>query len=119
MLHSTYLGFFDRSTACLSNLDVTRPLDMKLVRTIVEKYGGILSGDSAHVDRDRFVLGEGYLRCMDFVQSRPAAAMIAEIANATGCDILFLETGSFQSPQEFLRWFEWSLQARADRRQRA
>jgi hypothetical protein len=119
MLHSTYLGFFDRDALQRRQLAVVKPLDIAIVRSKLERIAQFPGDGMAYIGKDRFSLSENFLRCLDFVQTRESALLMAEIAADTGCDILFLETGELLTPQELVKWFEEMDALRRQRRERS
>lgn len=78
-----------------------------------------LNGEVWAIGRDRFYLADSYMAAMDFIRSEAAGNFAVSFARQLGCEILFLETGTFSTPEEFAEYLRQSKQMTEDRARRA
>ena len=106
MFHPWYVGHFEHDALGQQKLVLRRPLDVALLLTELGRVARLDANGSWYIQQDRFVLGDGYLRCCDFVRSREAANFMAAVAIRANAEIVFPEVGGHMKPAEFLKYFE-------------
>lgn len=120
MLHPTYLGYFDREAGEIDHEAVPRkPIDVEVFSAALLKVGTDVGSGMFLVGNDRFVLHQGYLRCLDVQRSRESVDLMADLARRTGCDIFYWTTGTFLTPDQLIKNFEEIELYRAKAREKA
>ncbi len=97
MIHHLYVGHFENVRGFMKLVKrqsdgaprpvVVRPLDMAIIRELLEKKG--VAGTDIPDDWWLGIEEEGFIVCERDTRSRDAIDFIQELARKTGCDIVY------------------------------